>query len=198
MGGRWDLRVRQDLIGMTSMDGINDLRGVVTDYDKFCHIAEQIAWIDIEERHEGFSEKQSLRIYLNGYEFPAEYVGKNRLQAYVRGVLSSIAFYEEWDKDYWKIPLAERRFCLEKGRELYRSYVTPRELRLVERDWKYLRKEIEIFAGAEDISFSEWQRYLQRFENAMVIEIGGWDAADYEYLAIKNDSMLLVSCGYWD
>ena len=192
MGGMRDWR------GMAPIDGIRDLRDVVSDYDKFCHIAEQVEWIDIEERHEGFSSKQPLRIYLNEYEFPAEYVRKNMIQAYVRSVLSSIAFYEEWDKDCWKMSLSERKICLEKGKEFYKAYVIPKELRLVERDWKYLFQEIEIFAGADNISSSEWQRYLQRFEDAMVIETGGCDAADYEYLAIKNDSVLLVACGYWD
>ena len=183
---------------MKLTDSIRNLRDVLSDYDVFCHAAEQIAWFVIEERHESFSGKQPLGIYLNGYEFPGEYMRKNRIEAYVRGVLSSIAFYEEWEKDFWNISLPERKYCLEKGRALYGSYAIPRDLRLVERDWNYLRKEIGFFAGEDAVLDSEWKQYLQRFENAEVIETGGWDSADYEYLAVKNDSMLLVSCGYWD
>lgn len=180
------------------MEDIEDVEGVMSDYEKFREIAQELDWFHIEGRHEYFSARYPLGLYLDAYEFPEGYVRENMAQAYVRGVMSSIGFYEEWNDDFWRMPLGERRKCLEQGKELYKSYAIPKELRMTGRDWRYLMREMEYFAGTDNVAFAEWKEYLRGYENALVIEIGGYCAGDYEYAAIKNDNILLVSCGVWD
>lgn len=176
---------------------LEELKSIVKDYDKFCYIAERLAWIDIEEQHERYGT-YPLGIILDMYEFPQGYIQDNFVCAYVRACLSGMAFCEEWDRNFWDIPQAERRHCLTKGRMLYEPYATIENIRFIERDWNYLAGEIGYFAREDDVSMMGQIKYMDRFENAEVLELGGDYASDYMYLAIKQNLMLVVSCGYWD
>ncbi len=173
------------------------LKNVVTSYDAFCHIAERLAWIETEEQHENRGS-YPLGIFLDMYEFPQGYIQGNIAYAYVRACLSGMAFCEEWDRDFWDIPLDERKQCLTKGRWLYESYAIVKDARFIERDWNYLIREIELFSHEKGISKSDRRRYTDRFENAEVLELGGAYQSDYIYLAVERNRMLMVSCGFWD
>lgn len=173
------------------------LINVVTRYDEFCHIAEQLAWIEIGEQHEN-QHSYPLGITLDMYEFPQEYIQSNIAVAYVRACLSGMAFCEEWDRNFWDIPHTERKQYLTKGRWLYEPYAIVGDARFVERDWNYLIGEIEFFACEKGNSVPKWRRYTNRFENAEVLELGGAYQGDYIYLAVEQNLMLVVSCGFWD
>lgn len=54
------------------------------------------------------------------------------------------------------------------------------------------------FAQINNIPFSKQKPYIEQFEHAAVIEIGGAYHGDSEYLAIKDNYMLMVNCGCWD
>lgn len=177
---------------------LNELKDVVKYYDKFSHVAENLVWVDIEEQHEYWFRTYPLGIALDMYTFPDKYISNDIASAYVRACLSGMAFYEEWDRNFWDISQAERVQCLTKGRTMYASYAIVRDVRMIEREWDYLVREIEFFAGRNGIPVSEQRKCLERFENADVIEIGGRYSGDYEYLAVKQDHMLWVSCGCWD
>lgn len=174
------------------------LKKVVSNYNEFCRFAEQLEWINIKEEHENWFRTYPLGIFIDAFEFPKGYLKNNIVSAYIRAVFSSIAFYEEWDKDFWNIPQLERKEILTRGQALYLPYVVVQELRFIERDWKYIVKEIEYFSSQNKISVSEQKKYIERFENAKVIEIGGSYSDDFIYMAIKKDLMLIVSCGVWD
>ena len=176
----------------------DELKNVVKYYDKFYYVAERLEWIDIEEQHENWFKTYPLGIQLDMYEFPRGYIQDNIACAYVRACLSDMAFYEEWDRNFWDIPQSDRKYCLTEGRTVYASYVTFRDVRFIEREWSYLVREIEFFAGKNGVSASEQRRYTERFENAEVLELGGYYGGDSTYLAIKQNLMLVVSCGFWD
>lgn len=174
---------------------LNQLKKVLSDYNEFCNIAENIEWIDIIEEHENWFKTYPLVIFIDLYEFPNGYIKNNIVSAYVRAVLSSMAFYEEWDKDFWNISQSERKEALTKGESLYKPYAVIPEIHFIQRDWKYIVKEIEYFASQNKIPFSEQKKYINKFENAEVIEIGS-RCNDFIYMAIKNDLMLIVECGF--
>ncbi len=179
------------------MDYIAALKNIVSNYDAFCLVAKNIEWISIKPHYDDWFYC-ALGMYLYTFEFPQEYIQNHPQQAYVRALFSRIAFDEEWDNDFWNIPQTERTFYLEKGSAFYKSYAIPRELRLIKRDWNYLANEMKDFAQINKIPFSKQKPYIEQFEHAAVIEIGGVYHGDSEYLAIKDNHMLMVNCGCWD
>lgn len=48
------------------------------------------------------------------------------------------------------------------------------------------------------VPFSVQKQYLDLFENAAVIELGGLCASDASYWAVKHNLLLVVDCGCWD
>ena len=180
------------------LDFLEQLKEIIQDYDIFCRNAEKLKWNDIEEQHARF-QTNALGIDFEVYEFPKDYmILTHAAEVYTRCVLSSMAYFEEWDQKFWDIPLDERKVCLTKGRELYESYAFIRDLRLVERDWDYLAKEIKYFADYNKIPELEQKKYLERFQNTLVIELGGYYAGDACYWVIKENALLVISCGCWD
>ncbi|MCI8810119.1 MAG: hypothetical protein HFF84_08325 [Oscillibacter sp.] len=178
---------------------LKQLRGLLADYGAFCRIAEGLTWQDAEERHEDWFRTYPLGIRLDAYEFPRGYIILHHAaEAYVQSVLSGMAHAEEWEPGFWDIPPAERTCCLAQGKKLYQAYAIFREVRLIKRDWAYLAEEIQFFANVNKIPVSQQKRYLDRFENAKVIELGGSDGGDAVYWAVKRSALLVVSCGCWD
>ena len=178
------------------------LRSTVMDYDGFCRVAVEMEWIDVEVQHEdwyhAYAHRFPLGIYLDVFAFPEGYLQSHLPESYVRAVLSSMAIYEEWDEDFWNISKAQRILCLTQGKELYKNYAIPREMRLIEYNWEYLEKEIRFFASSNQVPEIKQNEIFERFSGAAVIEIGGDYSGDYEYLAVKDDLLMLVSCGCWD
>lgn len=174
------------------------LKSVISNYNNFCFVAEKLEWIDIKEKHEDWFRIYPLGIFISVYEFPKGYIQNNIVFAYVRAVLSNIAFFEEWDKDFWNISQKERKEYLTRGILLYKPYAIMKEVRFIERSWKYLAEEIKYFAHRNKVLASEQKQYIDKFKNAKVIEMGGSDAGDFIYMAIKCNFMLIVSCGFWD
>ena len=113
-------------------------------------------------------------------------------------VLSCMSIYEEWYEHFWDIPKSQRSDCLTQGRRLYESYAIPREVRLISRDWQYLTGEMGFFADSNKVPAAKQSEILDRFNNAIVIEIGGDYSSDYQYLAVQEDLLMMVSCGIWD
>ena len=177
------------------------LKKVMLNYDIFSCIAKNLEWLDIEEQYEDWYQTYPLGIQLEIFKFPQDYIILHHIEdVYVRVNLSTIAHYEEWESNFWKISPKERNQCLkEKGMlYLYENYATFKELRLVRRNWAYLANEIQYFAGKNKISISYQKQYLDLFENAKVIELGGCYKGDASYWAIKRNILLAVSCGCWD
>ena len=108
-----------------------------------------------------------------------------------------MAFSEGWDKDFWDIPQEERKRCLTEGILLYKPYAVIQEVRFIERSWEYLAQEIEYFATKNKISVLEQKKYIDKFQGAKVIEIGGW-YNDFIYMVMKQNLILIVFCGFWD
>ncbi|MDE6053871.1 MAG: hypothetical protein K2G55_08935 [Lachnospiraceae bacterium] len=184
------------------MDNVLASINTVMDYDGFCRVAKDLDWIDVNVQHEDwyhtYSHHYPLGICLDLFTFPVEYIQNHLPEAYVRAVLSGMAIYEEWDADFWDIPKSQRIDCLTQGRRLYESYAIPREVRLILRDWQYLTGEMGFFADSNKVPAVKQREILDRFNNAMVIEIGGDYSGDYQYLAVQEDLLMMVSCGIWD
>lgn len=178
-------------------DFAESLRNVAGSYGAFCRAAERLPWFEIEEWHAYWRGAYPVGATLDAYRFPPGYLQENSVPAYVRGILSGIGFWEEWSRDFWDVPQAERARWLNLGRSLYESYAVVREIRFVKRDWAYLAGEIAHFGG-ENAADSQRKFDLQHLQGAEVLEIGGSGPGDFVYLAVKDSRMLLVSCGFWD
>ncbi|MDE7477761.1 MAG: hypothetical protein K2M91_07405 [Lachnospiraceae bacterium] len=179
---------------------IEKLRGIMLNYDIFSSIAEKLEWLDMEEQYEEWRQSY-LGIGLEVFKFPQDYIILNHIEdVYVRVALSTMAHYEGWEPQFWNILQEERKLNLkEKGMlYMYENYVAFKDLRLVKRDWTYLANEIQFFANENEIPISYQKQYLDTFENAKVIELGGDYSGDASYWAMKRNKLLVVSCGCWD
>ena len=179
---------------------LEQLRCVTQNYEAFSRAAEKLEWMDVEEQHEDWWRRSDpIGIQLDVFKFPEDYVILHHIaDVYARVVLSTMAYYEEWSPQFWDMPQTERRQCLEQGMDLYKNYAMFRESRLISREWTHLVKEISFFAGYNKVPVSSQNKYLDQFENAKVIELGGCDAGDATYWAIKHNALLVVDCGCWD
>ena len=179
---------------------LDQLKSVTQNYEVFACIAEKLEWTDVEERHEDWWDRSDpFGIRLDVFKFPEDYVILHHIaDVYARVVLSDMAYYEEWDPRFWDMPQTGRRQCLEQGTDLYRNYAMFHELRLISREWDYLVREINFFADQNKVPVSSRKKYLDQFENAKVIELGGCYAGDSVYWAIKRNTLLVVDCGCWD
>ncbi len=181
---------------------LEQLKRIMLDYDYFLYIAEKLEWLDVEEQYEEWRHHYPLNMLLEVYKFPQDYdILHHMADVYVRVVFSSMAHYEEWEPGYWDVSREERRQRLKAEYMLYwyEQYATFAELRLRRRDWTHLANEIKSFAVENDVlPFSYQKQYLDSFENAKVIELGGYYAGDATYWAIKHNTLLVVSCGFWD
>ncbi len=179
-----------------SMDLANALKQAAVSYEAFSTIAEVLPWPEIEERHESHFGPNALGLILDLYRFPPDYLQRDTAEAYVRAILSAMAFSEEWDPDFWQISLEERTRRLTLGRSIYEGYAIVRNPRMQTRDWEYLTGEATFFGGGSPPDI--WEACSSHLERADVLEIGGSYGADYIYLAVKDNWLLLVSCGVWD
>lgn len=180
---------------------LRELNELIGNYDKFAQIAVEIPWFPVEEMHEDWQKPRTyLGFIVDLVHFPKGYVEQNFKEAYVRAALCSIIHSEEWERDCFAISREERRkcFCNERFGKLYGEYVNFRETRLLIRDEEYLRKEINFFAGENGFSLDEQGKYLSYARNAVIVELGGCYSGDYVYLVVKEDSIMLISCGVWD
>ena len=191
---------------------IKQLESVVSNYDSFCDAAKQLERLDINVWHDDYGNNNPLGVHFNAIEFPEEYIILYHIaDAYVRAILSDTAFYKrwyrvfyqvysckDWNRDFWNIPHNERKKYLIEGRTLYEGLATMKEPLFIMRDWDYLESTIKFFAGVDNITtISKYSKYLNQFENAKIVEIDGCKG-DYDvYLAMKRNSMLLVTCGCW-
>ena len=188
---------------MTEDKIIKELSEIVNNFQLFKEIAENIEWIDIEEYHRDWFKTYPLGITVDVCCFPEGYVEKHFKESYVRCILSSMAYFEEWDKDFWDIPKEERTYCLTnkatKGNiNLYETYTTYKDLRLKPVSSDFLSKEVRYFAGENKIEYKEQEAFLKYAENAVIIEIGGCYAGDYSYISVQGDNIFMVDCGVWD
>lgn len=188
------------------------LESIVSNYDSFCDVAEQLEWLDIHVWHDDYGNNNPFGVHFNAIEFPEEYlIIYSIADAYVLAILSDTAFYKKWysffydvypckgwNRDFWDIPCDQRKNYLIEGRTLYEGLATMKEPLFIMRDWAYLASEIKFFAGVDNITtISKYAKYLNQFENAKVIEIDGCKRVYDVYLAMKRNRMLLVTCGYW-
>ena len=179
---------------------LRQLKSVIQNYEVFACFAEKLEWPDVKEQHEDWWRRSDpIGIQLHVFEFPEDYVILHHIEdVYAGVVLSIMAYFEEWGPRFWDIPQAERKQCLEQGIDLYGNYAMFKELRLISREWDYLVGEINFFADQNRVPVSSRKKYLDWFENAKVIELGGYYAGDTTYWAIKRNALMVADCGCWD
>lgn len=171
------------------------IKQVLTDYSLFCAVAKDLEWLDIPTQYKYWCPCYPLGIDWCSFCFPKQYLKENVKQAFVQAYLSRVAFYEEWEQDFWNISKSDRKHCLEKGKALY---APPKELRLLVQEHTEFCKQIKYFLNYNAISKAEQDHFFALLKGADVFEIGGYYSGDFEYLAVNGDMLFLIACGFWD
>lgn len=187
---------------MEQSEIIEELSGFLNSYEAYKERAIKLEWIEVKEEHVDWSKKYPLGIMIDVLQFPKDYVGNNFTDAYVRGILSSMAYFEEWDANFWNMKEGERRkvfhICEQHKSDVYRTYFELRELRLKSITSEFLIGELEYFSKENGATEGEIHKYSEMIRNAICIELGGCYAGDYNYLAVWNDVLIFINCGVWD
>lgn len=177
---------------------IDQLNKIVNNYDKLKKIAENIVWLDINERH-FYWQHQYLGIDAHLYDFPQNYVKDNFEDAYVRAVFGRMGADWEWEDDFWKIPVAEREQLLANGRNwCYGDYLLYKQLRMKPVPEEAMLKEIKYFCDVNSVENETVELISSYVKDAESIELGGDFGGESIYISIKPNSILLTACGYWD
>lgn len=179
---------------------LSQLENIVSDYEKFSRVAENVNCSPTEEQHYDYTTEYPLGLNIGIYKFPEAYIESHLVDAYAATVLSDIAYFEGWNESFFDFTNIQRRQSLIKAKHLYKTYAIIPIIRFCERNWQYLEKEIEFFAGKKGLENLSTQQYeaLYSFQNAFIIELGGCYAGDYSYIAIKEDGIANIECGIWD
>lgn len=176
---------------------INQLNKIVNNYDKLKKIAENIVWLDINERHFSWKKQQNLWIFTDLYDFPRNYIKHHFKDAYVRAVFGKMGSEWEWEDDFWKIPIAERKQLLANGRNwCYGDYLLYDDLRMKPVAEDEMIKEIKMLCKIHSIENETAELILSYVKNAESIELGG-DLTSDIYISVKPNSILLteILCG---
>lgn len=177
---------------------INQLNEIVDCYDKLKIIAENIVWLDINERH-FYWHKSYVGIYAHLYDFPQNYVKDNFEDAYVRAVFGRMGADWEWENDFWKIPIAERKQLLANGRNwCYGDYMLYKQLRMKPVPEEKMLKEIKTFCVVNSVENENVEFISSYVKGAESIELGGDFDGEAIYISIKPNSILLTEIGFWD
>lgn len=175
---------------------INRLKKISNNYDKLKKVAEKIVWLDINEQHFYWKERHGFFLDAHLYDFPKNYVKYKFKDAYVRAAFGQMASDWEWEDDFWKIPIAERKQLLAKGRNWYYGYYLlyeePKPIAEEE-----MIKEIKWFFGIHSIENETAELILSYVKNAESIKLGGYYTTP-NYISVKSNSILLTQIGTLD
>ncbi|MBD5087354.1 MAG: hypothetical protein HDT30_00865 [Clostridiales bacterium] len=182
---------------MTEEKLIKELSGIVNHNDIFKTIAINMNWIGIDEIHEDWYWNYPIGIMIDLYHFPIGYVEKYFKECYVQCRLAEIAYYEQWERDYFNVSKKEREEQM-KYTYIYRYVNTYKDLRLAPISCEELKKEIEFYAAMNGVTKEEQKRFYTYIEGAGIVDIGGCYGGEHYYIAVQQDTILTVDCGIWD
>ena len=177
---------------------INQLNKIVNNYDKLKKIAANIVWLDINERHFYWHKRNDFCIDAHLYDFPRNYVKHNFKDAYVRAVFGQMGSDWEWEDDFWKIPISERKQLLANGRNwCYGDYLLYDYLKMEPVPEEEMINEIKWLCEIHSIENETAELILSYVKNAESIKIGGDYTTDV-YISVKPNSILLTEIGTYD
>lgn len=174
------------------------LKKIVNNYEYYKNIAVNLEWIEFNSRYYDWYKKYPVGISVSIYEFPEGYIKDNFEKAYTQTVLLQMAYCEEWEQDFWKIPPSERLQYMTQAENFYSDYITYKELRMKPVTEDYLIQQIKWHAGENDIPESEVNLVIPYLTGAENIEIGGGYSEDHTFISIKDNSIMIIDCGIWD
>lgn len=177
---------------------IDILKNIVNNYDCYKDIAVNLEWIETDSEYYDWFKKYPLGMIVSIYDFPKNYVRDNFEKAYTQVVLLQMAYYEEWEHDFWKIPFSERLEYMTQAKDFYADYMTYKEYRMKPVTKDYLIKEIKCHSRMYNIPESEVNSVIPYVMGAENIEIGGIYYGDHTFISVKDNSIMLTECGIWD
>ncbi|MDE6501073.1 MAG: hypothetical protein K2L10_03210 [Ruminococcus sp.] len=175
---------------------IDILKRIVNNYEHYKNIAVNLEWAEFSSKYYDWYE-YPYGMIVTVCDFPDGYVKNNFKQAYVQTVLCNMAYHEEWEQDFWKIPSSERLQYMKQANSFYADYMTYKEYRMKPITKDYLINEIKLHADKYSIPENEVNSVISYLTGAENIEIGGCDFRDHTFISIKDNSIMLLECGVW-
>ena len=170
------------------------LKKIVNNYEYYRDIAVNLEWAESRSEYYDWTVKvYTIGMNVRIYDFPENYVRNNFEKAYTQAVLSDMAYYEEWEQDFWKIPQSERLEYMTNADNFYSDYVTYKELRMKTVTEDYLINEIWWHAFYNSVQGSKLNSLIPYVMGAENIEIGGI-YSDHTFVSIKDNSIMIIDC----
>lgn len=180
------------------------LKKIVNNYDYYKDIAVNLEWAESRSEYYDWTVKAyTIGMNVRIYDFPENYVRDNFEKAYTQAVLSDMAYYEEWEQDFWKIPQSERIEYMTNADNFYSDYITYKEYRMESVTEDFLIQIIKHYAAMYtaknyNIPESEVNSAISYLTGAENIDIGGYYSLDHTFISIKDSSIMLIDYGVWD
>lgn len=185
---------------------MTQLRGIVSHYDRCTDIAVPLEWADAQlsccDLTPLLAGEEYLRLF--SVRFETGYLHEHFAEAFVQMMLMTMAYYEEWEMDFWaRISPEERARILAEAENFYREYlcfervrlqpIAPGSLEDVVRGWvRYRSPEQTVYSEV----YREAQRLLSKFSHAEAVWLGesyvGSGVPSESWLALHGDAFLLV------
>lgn len=169
---------------------------LLTDYDTFTEIALRLEWAEAACESYDLSPRYPIGCMVQVIRFRAGDMQAHFAERFVQAVLMRIADSNEWQPDFWQIPIEERRECLTKGEQLYRNELSYREVRLQPVSGQALWERIQGDAGERVRALPHDLRGL--IVQGQSIELGGTWELDHDVMTVTSDALIFTNYGIWD
>lgn len=174
------------------------LTQIINNYESFKYIASELPYAPINSTFRSYYPDTSpLLLQTLKVSFPSEYVYSTFDQALVRTFLSEMAYDNKLNPDFWNMSNTERLNELTRYSDLYSEYIIFDRLSLKQTTMEKVINTIDTTAKDNHQPFpaADAEKILMQFLNFDTIEIGGYDfSPDYTWLAVKEDTILLIHC----
>lgn len=174
----------------------NKIEKILDDYILLTNIAIRIDTKKIKIKYEDWFNNYPIGIIISELDFDSEYIKSNIKECFIIAKLYDFACSEEWSLDFFNISEAERQKVMDS--QFYKSIFTYREKRMKYVKYEKFSEEFIWFSSSNGMNKEKQDYFLDNFKNAVIIEIGGCYALDYECFIISEKKVFVVNYGVWD
>lgn len=174
----------------------NKIEELLDDYELLKDIAIRMDIKNIKINYEDWFHNYPIGIIISELDFDSEYIKNNIQECFIKATLLDFACSEEWSLDFFEISETERKKLMDS--QFYKNLFIHKEKRMKLLKYDKFSKEFIWFTTFNGMSKEKQDYFLDIFKNAVIIEIGGCYAGDYECYIIAEKKVFVVNYGIWD